>query len=84
MTANEFLEKAERFEGTAFVGFELEGKLLAIGRRTERGAVCLYERDHDAEPEGHWHTLAVFTSPLDAAKAGAFIASMGEVIEALR
>lgn len=84
MTAQEFFEKAERFEGTAFVAFELEGKVLAIGRREEDGPVCMYERDHEAEPMGYRHTLATFVGPTDAARAGAFIASMGEVIEASR
>ena len=80
MTPQEFFEKAERFEGTAYVAFEVNGKLMAIGRRVEGGPVCLYERDHAAEPEGHRHVLAEFKGNSEASRAGAFIASMGEMI----
>lgn len=80
MKAKEFAEMAKHFAGTAFVAFELEGGLLAIGRREDDGPICLYERDHEAEPEGYRRTLATFASEDDAARAGAFIASMGEAI----
>lgn len=80
MTAQEFFEKAERFEGTAYVCFELDGKLLAIGRREKGGPVCLYERDYQAEPEGYRKILATFEGNSEASRAGAFIASMGELI----
>ena len=81
MTPQEFFEKAERFEGTAYVAFELDDKVLAIGRRVEGGPVCLYERDHAAEPEGYRHVLAEFEGNAEASRAGAFIANMGEALE---
>lgn len=80
MTPQEFFEKAQHFEGTAYVCFEVNDKLLAIGRREKGGPVCLYERDHAAEPEGYRNVLATFEGNSEASRAGAFIASMGELI----
>lgn len=80
MTPDEFLEKAEQFKGTAFVAFEMKGRMLAIGRMQEGGQIMLYERDHAAEPEGYRHALATFSGKAEAARAGAFIATMGEMI----
>lgn len=84
MTPEQFLRKADNFEGTAFVAFELGGRLLAIGRREDGGRICLYERDHEAEPMGYRHVLATFGGKSEAARAGAFIASMGEGLERAR
>jgi hypothetical protein len=81
MTAEEFFEKAGRFAGTAYFAFELNNRVLAIGRMREDGPVQLYERDHAAEPMGYRHALATFVGPTDAARAGAFFATLGENYE---
>ena len=80
MTAREFLDKADNFRGTAFVAFDLGDRIMAIGRRVEDGPICLYERDREAEPKGYRRTLATFDSAFNAARAGSFIGSMGEML----
>lgn len=81
MKPEQFLKKSDEFRGTAYFCFELNEKLMCIGRMTEDGPVELYERNREAERDGgRRESLATFESEDAAARSGAFIASMGEMI----
>ena len=85
MTAEQFLRQAKNFAGTAYVAFELEDKVMAVGRLRKDGPIHLYERDRLAEGQGGLRRpLATFEGVSEAAVAGALIASLGEAIEGLQ